>query len=84
MRLDLCRRREEGEGGWRARGRGSVPLSRMEMVQGQCRLSGAASLLGLEVSGFSMWHFLKLVVRGSLRVFRFPPLLHWLMVQPIK
>ena len=24
------------------------------------------SQLGLEFSGFSMWHFLKLVVRGSL------------------
>ena len=32
----------------------------------------------------SMWHFLKLVARGFLRVLRFPPLLHWLMVQPIK
>ena len=30
-----------------------------------------------------MWHFLKLVARSFLRVLRFPPLLHWLMVQPI-
>ena len=26
------------------------------------------SRLGLEFSGFSMWHFVKLVVRGFLRV----------------
>ena len=32
--------------------------------------------LGLEPSGCSMWHFLKLVARGFLRVLRFPPLLH--------
>ena len=34
------------------------------------------SRLGLESSGCSMWHFLKLVARGFLRVLRFPPLLH--------
>ena len=34
------------------------------------------SRLGLEPSGFSMWHFLKLVTRGFLRALRFPPLLH--------
>ena len=47
----------------------------------QCRF---ASRLGFESSGFSMWHFLKLVARGFLRALRFPPLLHRLMVQPIK
>ena len=40
---------------------------------------GFESWLGLECSGFSMWHFLKLV-RGFLQVFQFPRLLHWLMV----
>ena len=40
--------------------------------------------LGFELSGFSMWHFSKLVVRGFLCVRRFPPLLHQLMVQPKK
>ena len=40
--------------------------------------------MGLEFSGFSMWHFLKLVIRGFLQVLLFPPLLHRLMVQPIK
>ena len=39
---------------------------------------------GLEFSGFSMWHFLKLDVRGFLRVLRFPPLLHRLMVSAHK
>ena len=34
------------------------------------------SRLGLESSGCSMWHFLKLVARGFLWVLRFPPLLH--------
>ena len=46
-------------------------------------LCGFESRLGLESSGFSMWHSLKLVVMGFLRVLRFPPLLHRLMVQPI-
>ena len=33
--------------------------------------------LGLDSSGIVfMWHFLKLVARGFLRVLRFPPLLH--------
>ena len=39
-------------------------------------LRGVESRLGLESSGCSMWHFLKLVVRGFLQVLRFPPLLH--------
>ena len=39
-------------------------------------LCGFESSLGLESSGCSMWHFLKLVARGFLRVLRFPPLLH--------
>ena len=39
-------------------------------------LRGFESRLGLESSGCSMWHFLKLVARGFLRVLRFPPLLH--------
>ena len=42
------------------------------------------SRLGLEFSGFVMWHFLKLVVRGFLQVFGFPPLLHQLMVSTNK
>ena len=29
--------------------------------------------LGFESSGFSMWHFLKLVAGAFLRVLRFPP-----------
>ena len=49
----------------------------------QCYCAGS-SRLRLESSGFSMWHFLKLVVRGFLRVLRFPPLLRRLMVQPTK
>ena len=47
-------------------------------------LGGFESGLGLESSSFSMWHFLKLSARGFLRVHRFPPLLHRLIVQPIK
>ena len=47
-------------------------------------LCGFESRLGLESLGCSTWHFLKLVVRGFLRVLRFPPLYHRLMVQPIK
>ena len=39
-------------------------------------LRGFESRLELESLGFSMWHFLKLVARGFLRVLRFPPLLH--------
>ena len=42
------------------------------------------SRLGLESSGVGMWHFLRLVARAFLRVLQFPPLLHWLMVQPIE
>ena len=47
-------------------------------------LCGFESRLGLESSGLSMCYFLKLVARGFLRVLRFPPLLHQLLVQPIK
>ena len=47
-------------------------------------LCGFESRFWLESSGFGMWHFLKLVARGFLRVLRFPPLLHRLMVQPMK
>ena len=39
-------------------------------------LRGFESRLGLESSGCSMWHFLKLITRGFVRVLRFPPLLH--------
>ena len=43
----------------------------------QCYCTGSSlTHLGLESSGCSMWHFLKLVARGFLRVLRFPPLLH--------
>ena len=41
---------------------------------------GLVSRLGLEFLGFSMWHFLKLIVKGFLRVPQFPPLLHRLVV----
>ena len=41
---------------------------------------GFESRLGLEFSDFSMWHFLKLVVRGSLQVLQFPPLHHRFVV----
>ena len=46
-----------------------------------CRLPptlecGLESRLGLEFPGFGMWHFLKLVVRGFLRVRWIPSLLH--------
>ena len=47
----------------------------------ECRFE---SWLRLELSGFGTWHFLKLVVRGFLRVLRFSPFLHRLMVQPIR
>ena len=45
---------------------------------------GFESWLGLEFSGFSMWHFLKLVIRGFLQVLRFPPSFFQLVVQPIR
>ena len=45
---------------------------------------GFESRSGFEFSGFSMWHFLKLVVRGFLRVLRFPPLLYPLIVSASK
>ena len=50
----------------------------------QCYCVGSSLVSGLESLGFSMWHFLKLVTRGFLRVLQFPPLLHLFMVQPIK
>ena len=37
------------------------------------------SCLGLDFWDFSMWHFLKLVVRGFLQVLQFPPLCHQLI-----
>ena len=46
----------------------------------QCYSAGSSLALGLEFLRFSMWHFLTLVVKGFLRVLRFPPLLHRLMV----
>ena len=45
---------------------------------------GFESRLGLEFSGFSMWHSLKHVVMVFLWVLPFPPLLHRIMVQLIK
>ena len=36
--------------------------------------------LGLEVLGFSIWHVLKVIIRGVLQALQFPPLLHQLMV----
>ena len=45
---------------------------------------GFESRWGLKFSGFSMWNFFKLVVRDFLRVLRFPPLLHRLMVSANK
>ena len=39
----------------------------------ECRFE---SQLGLEFSGFSMWHFLKVIVRGFLWLLWFPSLLH--------
>ena len=45
---------------------------------------GFESWLGLEFLGFRMWHFLKLVVRGFLRVLQLSPLLHWLTVSANK
>ena len=46
----------------------------------QCWIAGSSLGWGLNFSGFSMWHFLRLVVRDFLRVLRFPPLLHRLIV----
>ena len=50
--------------------------------------AGSSPASGLESLGFSMWHFLKLVARGFLRVFRSPTpsptLLQRFMVQPTK
>ena len=40
---------------------------------------GFQSQMGLELLDFSKGHFLKLVIRGFLRVFPFPPLLHLLI-----
>ena len=50
----------------------------------QCYCAGSSLAWDLSLSCCSMWHFLKLVARGFLRVLRFPPLLHRLMVQPTK
>ena len=50
----------------------------------QCYCAGLSVTSGLEFSGFSMWHFLKLVARGFLRVLRFPSLLISEMLRPIK
>ena len=47
----------------------------------ECRFE---SWLGLEFSGFSMWHYLKLIDRGFLRVLWVLPLLHQLIVQTVK
>ena len=49
------------------------------MVSTSAFLSGFESRLGFEFSSFRMWHFLKLVVMGFLRVFGFPPLLRRLI-----
>ena len=46
------------------------------------RECGFKSQFELEFSGFSTWQFLKLGVRGFLRVLQYPPLLHELMFQP--
>ena len=48
------------------------------------RREGGGGGGGREFSGFSMWHFLKLVVRDFLRVLRFPPLLRRLVVSARK
>ena len=45
---------------------------------------GFKSPLGLEFSGFSMWHFLNLVVGGFLRILRFPPSFVSKRFQPIE
>ena len=46
-----------------------------------CHQCGFESCLGLEFSSLcGGWHLLKLVVRGFLRVLRFPPHLHRLLV----
>ena len=50
----------------------------------QCYCAGSRIAWSLNLLGFSMWHFLKLVARGFRRVFRFPPLFHRLMVSDNK
>ena len=50
----------------------------------QCYCAGSSLAWGLNTSGFSVWHFPKLVTRGFLQVLLFLPLLHRLMVQPIQ
>ena len=45
--------------------------------------SGFESPFGFEFLGFSMWYFLSSSSGVFLRVLRFLPLLHRLMVQPI-
>ena len=44
----------------------------------QCYCAGSSLAWGLNLRAWfpTMWHFLKLVARGFLRVLRFPPLLH--------
>ena len=46
----------------------------------QCWSACSSLGWGFNFKGVSMWHFLKLVIRGVLRVLWIPPLLHWLMV----
>ena len=46
------------------------------LVCHQCYCAGSSLDWGLNLWGCSMWHFLKLVARGFLRVLRFPPFLH--------
>ena len=55
----------------------------LESTCHQCYLQVPVSV-GAWISGFSMWHFLKLVVRGFLWMLWFPPLLLPLLFQPIK
>ena len=59
---------------WATRG-ATVSLSAF-LACHQCCCAGSSLALGLESSGCCMWHFLKLVARGFLRVLRFPPFLH--------
>ena len=54
------------------------------LARHQCWSAGSSLAWGSKFRAFCKWHFLKLVVRGFLRVLRFPPLLYRLLVQPIK
>ena len=58
-----------GEGGEEGGGGGDAPRYRYICFPSK----PALSQLELGFSGLTMWHFLKLVVGGFLRVFRFPP-----------